>query len=195
MMSVAGKLDGKWLALWRDRRGVVLQETAIIVPLLIMMFLGGYEIARFALLQQKLSRTAMAAADLVTQDTTISVPVVDGILAATSAMMRPFTTGPAQIVIISSVSKTGAAAPKVDWQRTGGGTLTGVTSTLGVAGANATLPTGFIVRSGENVIVAEVFYQFSPTFAADVIPAHTLYHRAMFRPRVISLSTLCASPC
>lgn len=195
MSNVIDRIGSIWSAFRRDRCGMVMQETAIILPLLITMLLGGYEIARFALLQQKLSRTTMTAADLVSQGDTISVPEVDSILSATATMMRPFTTGPAQLVIVSSVSATGAMPPKVDWQRTGGGSLTGVTSSIGIVGGDATLPAGFLVRSGENVIVAEIFYQYSPTFMADLVPSRILYHRAIFRPRVASLSTLCGSPC
>ena len=195
MSPFAQGLGRGWRALGRDRRGSVLAEAAVIMPLLVLLLLGGYDIARLALLQQKLSRTTIAAADIVSQGETISQPEVDSILSATGTMMVPFTTGASQQVVVSSVSRTGAANPKVDWQRLGGGTLSGVTSRIGAVGADATLPAGFLVRDGENVIIAEIFYQFSPTFLVDLFPANILYHRAMFRPRVISLSTLCATPC
>jgi Flp pilus assembly protein TadG len=179
----------------RDRRGMVLQETALIVPVLITMILGGYDIARFALLQQKLSRMVMSAADMVSQGATISIPEIDIIFGAASEMVQPFAAGPSQLMIVSSVSAAGGAAPKVDWQRTGGGTLTGVTSKIGAAGANATLPTGFLVRNGEDAIITEVYYQFSPVFLPDLILPSILYHRAIYRPRQSSLTTLCTSAC
>lgn len=179
----------------RDRRGMVLQETALILPLLITMMLGGYDVARFALLQQKLNRVVMTTSDMVAQGETISIPEVDIIFTATSTMVLPFTAGSSQVVILSSVSATGAALPKVDWQRKGGGTLTGVASKIGAVGANATLPPGFLVRAGENAIIAEVFYKFSPTFIPALVPPAVLYHRAVFRPRQSSLATLCANPC
>lgn len=190
-----GRTMRQFATILGDRRGMVLQETAIILPLLVTMMLGGYEIARFAVLQQKLSRTAMTTADMVSQGATISIPEIDTIFAATSTMLRPFPGGSSQRVIISSVSAVGAAAPKVDWQRMGGGTLTGVSSKIGVAGANATLPPGFLVRNGEDVIITEIFYSFTPTFTSDLVPPNIVYHRAMFRPRQGSLSTLCANPC
>lgn len=178
-----------------DRRGMVFQETAIIMPLLITMMLGGYDIARFALLQQKLSRVVMTTSDMVSQGGTISIPELGIIFTATGTIMQPFAAGSSQIVIVSSVSATGNALPKVDWQRTGGGTLTGAASKIGIAGANATLPPGFLVRDGENAIITEAFYQFSPMFAPALVAPRTIYHRAVFRPRLGSLSTLCANPC
>lgn len=178
-----------------DRRGMVLQETAIILPILVLMMLGGYDIARFALLQQKLSRMVMTTSDMVSQGATISIPEIDTIFAASSTMVQPFQAGPSQVMFVSSVSAVGTNPPKVDWQRSGGGTLTGQTSKLGAAGSNATLPTGFLVRNGEDAIIAEVYYQFTPTFLPDIILPSTLYHRAFFRPRQSSLTTLCTTLC
>ena len=43
-----------------------------------------------------------------------------------------------------------------------------VTSTIGAPGNTATLPSGLILRTGENVIAAEVFYQFTPYFLGSV---------------------------
>ena len=89
----------------------------------------------------------------------------------------------------TAVSAAGANPPKVDWQRAGGGTIS-VGSAVGVAGGTATLPAELTVRPGEEVIVAEVYYNFTPWLAPDVAPAAQLYHRAFFRPRQGPLTTL-----
>jgi hypothetical protein len=73
--------------------------------------------------------------------------------------------------------------------------MTGISSQIGAVGADATLPAGFVVRDGENVIITEVYYNFSPLFAPDIIQPQNLYHRAMFRPRFGTLTTLCTTPC
>jgi hypothetical protein len=185
----------RFVSLAGDRHGMVLQETDFILPVLITMILAGFDVARLALLQQKLSRMVMATSNMVSQGTTISIPEINTIFNASSTMVWPFGTGASQIMIVSSVSAVGAAAPKVDWRRTGGGTLADMTSKIGIAGANATLPPGFLVRNGENAIIGEVYYQFSPMFVPATILPSTLYHRAVFRPRQSSLTNLCASPC
>lgn len=193
--SLVRGIARRFAAVAGDRRGMVFPETAILMPVLITMMLGGFEVARFALLQQKLSRVVMTTSDMVSQGESISVPEINVIFDATSAMVQPFAAGPSQLVIVSSVSATGAALPRVDWQRIGGGTLTGVTSKIGAANQNATLPPGFLVRDGENAIIAEVYYKFTPMFMSALVPPSTLYHRAVFRPRQSTLSTLCPNPC
>ena len=87
MSPFAQGLARSWRALGRDRRGSVLTEAAVILPFLVLLLLGGYDIARLALLQQKLSRTAIAVADMVSQGETISEPEVDGIMSATTTML------------------------------------------------------------------------------------------------------------
>lgn len=185
----------RFAALASDRRAMVLQETAVIMPLLVTMMLGGYDVARLSLLQQKLSRVVMTTSDMVSQGETISIPEIDIIFNATGTIIQPFGDLASQIVIVSSVSTTGAAPPKIDWQRMGGGTLPGNLSKIGTANNNATLPPGFVLRDGDNTIITEAYYKFVPLFSAALVPETVLYHRAMFRPRQSTLSVLCANPC
>lgn len=193
--TLAHKTIGKLVRLAVDRRGMVLQETAIILPILVTMMLAGYDVARFAFLQQKLSRMVMTTSDMVSQGTTISMPEINTIFNAAATMTQPFPAGSSQVMIVSSVNTVGANPPKVKWQQAGGGTLAGQTSKIGAANGNATLPTGFLVRDGEDVIITEVYYQFEPVFMPEMILPTTLYHRAIFRPRQGSLTNLCTNPC
>jgi hypothetical protein len=172
-----------------DRRAVVLVEMAMIMPVVVVLALGGFEITRFALLQQKLDRLSVTIADMVAQSKTMSAGNLDQIFAATSSVMAPFAVGDISAVIVSSVSATGGQVAKVAWQRNGGGSLTAV-SGIGAVSQPALLPAGFVVRDGENAIIAESYYDFTPMFIPDLVPPRRLYHRAMFRPRFGSLAVL-----
>jgi Flp pilus assembly protein TadG len=175
---------------WRDRRGAIAVEFAIVAPVLVALMVGTFEVTRYVLLHQKLDRMAVAASDLVSQGETISTAQLADIFAATELIAEPFSIGADGVVIISSAYRaTGTLTTKVAWQRTGTGTLTAA-STLGLQGANATLPSGFTLKEGESVIVAEVFYQFRPMFAPNLVPVARLYHRAVFRPRRGTLNTI-----
>ena len=190
MKSPISRLMRSWSALRRDKRGSLLIETGFVVPVIATMILGGIEISRFSLLQQKLDRLATTTTDIVTQsETTLSIATLNVILTATSSIMQPFPFGAEGVVIITSVSATGVLPPKVDWQYAGGGSLPSSVSKIGAPGDNATLPAGFVVRDGENVLISETFYQFTPMFVSSFVSPTTLYHNAFYRPRLSSLST------
>ena len=57
-------------------------------------------------------------------------------------------------------------------------------------GDPAVLPAGVEVRDSENVITAEVFYDFEPIMMTAVLEAGQLYSSAVFRPRFGSLTTV-----
>ncbi|MDJ0951549.1 MAG: pilus assembly protein [Alphaproteobacteria bacterium] len=174
----------------KDRRGGVMIEAAVIMPFILMVMLGGVEIVRFALLQQKLNRTAVSMADLVAQAETLTTADLDSLFVAVNFVTKPFDIGPNGRVIVSSISATGTAPPVIDWQRAGNGGNPSITSELGDAGEDAALPSGFIVRPGESVIFAEVVYDFEPFIFPQFLSAQRLRHRAMFRPRFGALSEL-----
>lgn len=175
---------------WRDCRGAIAVEFAIVAPVLVALMIGTFEVTRYVLLHQKLDRMAVAASDLVAQGETITVAQLADIFAATELIAEPFAIGADGVVIVSSAYRpTGSSTTSVAWQRSGTGSL-GATSSLGTEGAPATMPSGFLLKEGESVIVAEVYYQFRPMFAPNLVPASQLYHRAVFRPRRGTLDTI-----
>jgi Flp pilus assembly protein TadG len=165
-------------------------EFAFIMPIMIFVMLAGVDLVRFAMLQQKLNRAAVTMADLVSQYQSMSAIQLDQLLNAVEHVIDPFPLGASGQVIVSSISRADDPDPVlVDWQRFGSGTATAVSS-FGVAGGNATLPAGFTVDGGDNMIAAEVFYDFEPLLFTFILPPRRVEHRAMFRPRFGALSTL-----
>jgi len=172
----------------RSRRGAILPEFAMAMPILVMMILGGTEISRYVLLHQKLDRVAATMGDLVAQAETITTADLDNLFDAAGFVASPFAMGANGVVVISSIGLV-SAQPHVNWQRAGGGALP-ASSDIGTTGAVATLPDGLTVRAGETLIIAEVFYAYTPWILGGFTNPSTLYHRAFFRPRYGSLETL-----
>ena len=173
-----------------DRGGTVMVEFAIILPILMFVMLAGVDLVRFAMLQQKLNRAAVTMADLVSQYAVITTTHKDQIFLAMEHVIAPFPMGASGRVIISSISRVDAGNPVlVTWQRAGGGSAT-ATSNFGTTGSTATLPAGFTVLAGQNVIVAEVFYDFEPLLFEAVLPSRRVEHNSFFRPRFGSLEAL-----
>lgn len=173
---------------WRECHGAIAVEFAVVAPVLVALMVGTFEVTRYVLLHQKLDRMAVAASDLVSQGETITNAQLADIFTATGLIAEPFAIGADGVVIISSIYRV-AGVTTIRWQRNGTGSLA-ATSRVGAQGGPPNFPAGFVLKDGESVIFAEVFYQFRPMFAPDLVPASTLYHRAIFRPRRGTLDTI-----
>lgn len=170
-------LPGKLL---RNDRGSVFVEFAMAMPVLSLLLLGGVELGRYVLLNQKLDRTVMTLSDLIASTTTVTIAEIDQVFNATSLVMDPFPLGAQGAVVISSVREV-SGNPEIVWQRTGGGSLS-VTSVVGIQGGAATLSNDDLVDNNQGVIVGEVFYEYQPWFT-DLIPSTVIRHQSVFRPR------------
>lgn len=173
----------------RARRGAVVAELAFYIPVLLAVVLGCYETTRYVLLNEKLDRTASGVADMLAQAESLSAGQVDALFPAAGALMEPYDLSGLGRVILSSVTQAPGDVPRIDWQREGAGSLL-VESGLGAPGEAASLPDGFAMRDGENLVIAEVFYNFTPTFMAEFVPAQRLKQDSYRRPRLNKLNSL-----
>ncbi len=186
---MTGRLTALIARFGAERRGSIFVELALALSFLTTLTVGGVETARYVLLVQKIERVVSTSADLASSGLTISSGDLDQIFAASREIAVPFDLSANGTVIVSSVSVTGNNPPRIDWQRAGGGNLS-VGSAIGQPGGVATLPNGFTIRDGEEVIVAEVYYAFEPFLAPDLIAPSQLYRVAFFRPRLAPLTAL-----
>lgn len=177
--------------LYDDRRGTVMLEFVMALPVLMLLLLGGVDLSRLVILSQKLDRVTAAMGDLVAQADKISQSDLNNIFAAVPFIAAPFDFAHNGVVIISSVSLSGGVA-RVNWQSRGAGNLT-TASQIGVSGGVATLPAGVTVTGSNTLIISEVYFNFQPYFGLSVVPARQLYHRSFYRPRLGSLNSLTGS--
>lgn len=173
----------------RDDRGVAAVEFALTLPILVTLLLGVYEVSRYIIMNQKVDRVAYTVSDVVSQQTSVSKSQLNNILYAATEIMKPYTFGSNGVVIISSVTQTTDTGPAtVRWQYKGGGTLNR-SSKIGQVSGTATLPTGFTLNKSDNVIVAEVFYNYVPSFTEKYFGTRENYKFAIFKPRFGALTT------
>lgn len=174
----------------RDRRGGILVETAFAIPVLAVLLLGCIEMAQYLLVHQKLNRAASTMADLVSQPATISAAEVDQLFDAAQHLLEPFDLETHGHVIVTSVSReTGDPTATIDWQREGGGSLV-ASSRIGVPNGPAEMPDSFEVREGENLIAAEIFFDYEPMFFSGLFHESVVWHHAYRRSRLGALSTI-----
>lgn len=163
-------------------------ELAFVTPVLTGLLLGGVEVSRFVLLNQKIERTSATLADLVSQAEILTEADLANLFEASVNVMSPFSLDVVGQAIVTSVSATGGDPAIVRWQRVYG--VQGSPSAVGVEGAEAQLPPPFFVRDGESIIVTEVYYSFTPFILTGLIEPKVLYNLALLRPRYGRLTSI-----
>lgn len=173
-----------------DERGVMAIEMACVLFFLSVLILGTFEVPRLLLLGQKMERASASMADLVAQidpaDGNVSAKIND-LMSAASSLMSPYDMDIEGRVIISSVGNPTGDEELVLWQRKSQHGLT-VSSAIGNEDDQPALPTGMVVREGENIIVAEIVFHYEPLFGSIVYDEKTLYSSAYTRPRFSNLT-------
>jgi hypothetical protein len=172
-----------------DRSGNVLLELGFAMAILATLTMGGVEIGRYVLMHQKLERVVASVGDLVSQSEDLTPTLVTNLFDAAQHVIQPFELADKGVVIVSSVVGVQDSAPRINWQMSGGGTL-GAASELGIACNDATLPDGFTPVPGDTAIIAEVFFEYTPWMFEGIAEPGRQYHRALFRPRFGTLSSL-----
>lgn len=176
------------LDFFSSNTGIAAVEFALVLPILLLLFLGGFELSRFLLIHQKVDRIAYTIADVVTQSTVVTNNQINQILSATIQIMNPFSFTDEGIVILSSVYQSGSNPSTVRWQRSGGGTLSR-SSQIGMPSGNATLPVELTLNDKDNVIISEVYYRYTPVLSAGILSPQDIYKTAIFKPRLGALTT------
>ena len=171
----------------QDGRGTISVELAFALPVLTGLLMSGVEVTRYVLINQKLERAAATMGDLISRMPQLTEGDIASFFAASDHVMTPYDVQVDGRVIISSIARAGGA-PEIIWQRTYG--LVGASSRFGGTGDAAVLPAGFEVRDNENVITAEVYFNFEPIMMTGILEAKQLYSSSVFRPRFGTLTTV-----
>lgn len=187
------------MRMMRCQRGLAALEFALLLPLLLLLFLGTAEMARFMILQQKLDKIAYAMADFVTQGDTVSRADLNRFTAAIPQIMSPFPAPVIPVVFTyvsySDTSPTpcqGVTAPCVVWKYA---PVAGGRSVTGSPGGVTALPGGMQPQFRQRYLAAEITYAYRPVLPytgrlISTLRPQDIYRYAVFKPRTSTLGTL-----
>ena len=97
-----------------DRRGAVLVEFALVLPMMVALYLAIVHLASAAGCDRRVAITARAMADLVSQYALLSPATLDTILAASGQMMTP-CDGKAATIRVSQVTIDERLTARIVW--------------------------------------------------------------------------------
>ncbi|WP_276327921.1 TadE/TadG family type IV pilus assembly protein [Kiloniella majae] len=174
-------------------QGVALVELALIMPILLIILAGAIEMSRYIWIHHKILRLTAEISDLVTQSRSMSATEMDVLFNAADYIIHPFDMDANGIIIVSSVSGTGEDPPVVNWKQCGAGNLA-VTGTVGLTGAVATVPNGLDVDPLDNIIIAEVYYDYKPLLFDSIVDSGQISRAAIHSPRISALISIQRDP-
>ena len=169
----------------KDNRGIAAVEFALLAPILLLLFLGGFEMTRYVLVNQKLSKTTASMSDLIARLKDLNEAEISNSFNAVEHLLEPYYDAGNVKVIITSVMNDGSD-DVVNWQRCGGGSFA-TTSAIGEVGEVANLPSSFDLGTNEDTVIAEIFYDYEPVIAPDIVAPDILYKVRFNKPRFGSL--------
>lgn len=165
----------RWRGFAAATSGLAALEFALILPLMVGLYLGGFEVSEAFMINRKVTHTTSALGDLVAQAEELSDSDMNNILDASAAIMNPY---PSNLVtmIVSGVLIDDEGIATVVWSDARNATAYEV-------GATIDLPLG-VIQLETFIVVAEVEYEYTPTFGHTFTGVITLGDAFYLRPRL-----------
>ncbi len=193
--GVLRRIRTAWSGLKTDNKAVAAVEFAILLPLLLVLYIGGTETGEAIGIYRKVSLTSYTLADLVSQyggvcTTTNSnssqVGSLPDLMSISSSVMLPYPTSGNQLAMVIAGISNKSGSNNVDWSYA-------VNATAWPTGtappSNVTIASGIIPNNGDQVIVVQATYSYTSSFSAVMTniwgsPSITLSGISLVRPRL-----------
>ncbi|MDE1990936.1 MAG: pilus assembly protein [Rhizobiaceae bacterium] len=165
----------------RDESGIGAIEFAILFPVLLMLYLGAFEITVGLSVEKRVSRAAGSIADILTQQSSVTKSVLATMPSVASAILAPYaTTGMTLKITGVSIDSSSNATVAWSWAQDG--------STPYAASSAVTVPTD-IDQASSFLIRTELAMPYQLiSFGNDFLPAGTnqitLSREYFYRQRV-----------
>ena len=154
----------------RARDGVAAIEFALILPVMILMYLGLTELSIAYGTSRKLTLLSRSLADLTARTTKVSSDNITSIFAAATAILQPYSSTPASMVLTSVTVGLGFGnlpIGTVDWSCAK--LASGATIAKRAKYSLYPVPAGF--ETASSFILAETTYKYVPLFGSGFTPS------------------------
>ncbi len=165
------------------RSGVAVVEFALVVPIMLVVYVGAIEASTLISMDRKVQSVAGAVGDLVARaDKSLTTSQMRDYFRAASGIMTPYSSEPVlQVVTAISVGEDEVA--RVVWSRQLQNGQYSAT-TPHAQGSVFPLPKEMIdISKGQMVIAAEASYSYTPLFGLVFNQPISLYRSSFYLPR------------
>jgi Flp pilus assembly protein TadG len=199
MRALADKLIRKIARLRDDVAGVSAVEFAFLLPIMILLFVGGTQWTEAITIKRKVQLVTRTIGDLVAQDTGVSDAEMLSIFTAARAVVQPFSDTTLQ-VIVSRVDIDSNGNAKIGWSDSfPTGAARTVNSSVTLPWTAATLKN--TMNMANTVLVwSEATFQYTPAVAFTLFSSSNpgpfpLSDQAYFRQRTGTTIARCTATC
>ena len=167
--------ESRWSGFAAATAGIAALEFALILPIMLILYLGGFETSEAFLINRKVTHATSALGDLVAQSEELDDADIANIFEAVAAIMNPYPSGAVQM-IVSGVYVDEDGTATVVWSDARN-------TTAHPADAEIDIPID-VVQIDTFIIVAEVSYVYTPQFGHTLVGDITLTDAFYLRPRL-----------
>lgn len=156
------------------RDGVALIEFAISLPVLLLLYVGGFQLCYAVSVYRKVTQSSRTIADLTTQYTSVTDQDLQDILGSAKYVMAPYKISMTK-AIVTQVKISKSLKSTVDWSK-------GLNTDGLQKNKDYNLPLS-IRQPDTYLVVADVSYLYQPTFAGKMIGSIPLRETIIMSPR------------
>jgi Flp pilus assembly protein TadG len=174
-----------------SERGNVAIEFALVMPILVTLVMGIFEINNYILAHNRLSRTASELANLICRQQT-NATTITGFLKTPQTTLSEYNFAGNGTAIATHIYNKGqttqATNMLIGWQLSVGSSK----SKIGTAGgAPSNIPGNLVITGGQEIVVVELYLTYKPVLSVPFLSLKTnLYKTAVFTSRVTTLYPL-----
>jgi Flp pilus assembly protein TadG len=167
--------------------GMATVEFSLILPILVVLWIGGVEVTSALSVDRRLNNLASALGDLSARSKILTHGDIDSILDIGPKAMYPYS-GTGLSMRVTAVNIDSSQNAKVAWSRARGtGAYPALTRDTPM---NSTVPATLRVKDSQ-VIMAEVWFPYTPAVGYVMVGTRTLNDRMFFVPRLVQHVKLC----
>jgi len=166
-------LAGTLVFLGQDA-GTALVEFALVLPVILLLFVGSYQLLDAIAAYRKVTATVRTLTDLTAQSSSLTPAQADTILAVSRQVMAPYAITPAALRI-SQVQVSDKGVPSVVWSR-------GLNATAYSGGDYINIPTNMRIPNSY-LVYGEITYRYVPIIASSMLGPISYSDRLFMSPR------------
>lgn len=176
------RITSKLAGLFGDRSGVGAIEFAILFPILVMLYIGAFEITVGLSVSKRAARAAGSVADIVTQQQGVTKTSLQQITTVANAIFAPYNTSQMQVKL-TGITMDASANAKVLWSWGNSTTSAPYAANSAVTGVPADMQkaSSFLVRA--ELSIPYQLFAFSPAFLPGNLQTLTIQRTYYYRQR------------